>query len=311
MQQYFYAVNYTEYEEDLCKMEMKYLFGTIPCRKYFFSFHELNPSRSAFIKSRIKIIYSADTINKIIDLILSNDFSSQKFKVCFISTEDEDIGYKERLKAEYDIGFNINGRADIHNPNILFGIAHVNGKWIFGELTPNDLTWKYDNNKRFYYSNALSVRVARAIVNIAAGNDLKCKLVDPCCGIGTVVIEALSMGIRIKGYEINPIVAGKAKINLKYLGFPENIIQNEDMHDIAQKFDAAIIDLPYGLFSLTTHDAQLDIIKTARKIADRMLIITLENMDKDLVSCGFQIKDRCTIKKSSFTRHVTLCESLK
>lgn len=306
MQQCFYVINYTEYEEDLCKMEIKYLFGTIPCKKYFFSFQELNPSRSAFIKSRIKIIYSADTINKIIDLIICNNFSSQKFKVCFISTEDEDMSYKEKLKAQYDIGFNIKGRADIHNPCILFGIAHVDNKWIFGELMKNDLTWKYDSNKRFSYSNALGVKTARALVNIAADNDLKCSLADPCCGIGTVVIEALSMGIHIKGYEINPIVAEKAKSNLEYLGLPD-VIMSEDMHDITEKFDAAIIDLPYGLFSLTTHEAQLDIIKTARKIADRMLIITFENMDKDLVNCGFQIKDRCTIKKSSFTRHVTLC----
>ena len=37
-------------------------------------------------------------------------------------------------------------------------------------------------------------------------------MIDPCCGIGTVVIEALEQGIDIKGYELVYKIGMNAKL---------------------------------------------------------------------------------------------------
>ncbi len=304
---YLYNINFNVYEENLCEMEMKYLFNKVPERKYFFSHHYIHPSRSPFIKHSISILYTGNTLEDVVHKIVTDNLSYEDFKVSYINFNDETISFHEKRKIEYEIGFNIKGEAKMHDPEILLGITQVDDKWIFGKYEANNSAWEMHNRKPYSYSNALNVRVARAIVNIAVGNDLKLKLIDPCCGIGTVVIEALSMGINIKGYEINPMIAENAQKNLEHFEY-ENVITSGDMHMIKDTFDVSIIDLPYGLFSPTTIDEQLGIIKTARRLSHRSIIISLEDMDEHILACGFQIVDRCHVSKSRFKRYITICK---
>lgn len=304
---YFYSINYPVFEEDLCKMEMKCLFNKIPNRKYLFSDICVSPSRSPFIKEMISIIYEEDSLKEIVDKIIADNLSYDDFKVCYIKTEDGEINYEERLKCIKEIGFVIIGQSEMHNPKVKLGVSKVNGKWIFGEYERNNYEWHIHDNKPYSYSNSLSIRVAKALVNIAIENNLKCKLVDPCCGIGTVVIEALSMGIDINGYEINNNIAENAQRNLEFFGY-ENVITNEDMHKIEEKYDAAIIDIPYGLFTPTTLKEQTDIINTARRISDKLVIVTFEDMDKYIKDAGFSILDSCYVSKGKFIRYISICK---
>ncbi|NRW77833.1 hypothetical protein [Clostridium beijerinckii] len=59
------------------------------------------------------------------------------------------------------------------------------------------------------------------------------------------------MGIDVVGCEINKSIAENAKKNLEFYGY-ENVVTNGDMNEIEEKYDTAIIDLPYGLFTPTT-----------------------------------------------------------
>jgi tRNA G10 N-methylase Trm11 len=303
---YFYVINYPLDEENLCKTEMKYLFNKIPIKKHFFSYHYINPIRSPFIKFSICIIFTGNSLEDIVAKIIRNSLSQENFKVHYVNYGEENLSYKERRRVEHLIGVNINGEAELNNPEILFGITKVNERWIFGTYQIGKASWIEHNRKPYYYSNALDVKAARALVNIAVSNKLNYSVIDPCCGIGTVVIEALSLGINIKGYEINPMIAKNAKMNLEYFEYKDVII-NGDMHSIQDKFDVSIADLPYGLFSTTTLKEQLDIIKTCRRISNKMIIITFENMDEHLTACGFHILDRCYVCKGKFKRYITIC----
>lgn len=303
---YFYTINYPEYEKDLCRLEMKYIFGESPKNKYIFTNHYIDPSRSPFIKHFINVLHTGASLEEITWKILNYNVSYNNFKVSYIDLGDENIHFKERRRIESVIGFNINGYADIHNPEIIIGITNVNGIWILGELTHNKCKWQLHNKKPYSYCNGLGVRVARAIVNIAINNDFDCKLIDPCCGIGTVIIEALSMGAKITGYEINPLIAENANKNIEYFGY-ENRIINGDMHKIVEKYDTAIVDLPYGVFSLTSLDEQLAIMRTSKYIAKKSLFVTYDDMESELTALGFKIVDSCIVSKSKFKRHITLC----
>jgi tRNA (guanine10-N2)-dimethyltransferase len=305
-QKYLYTTNYSKDEESLCKMEMKCLFSTPLHEKHLISDIYVNPSRSPFIKKCISIMYTGDTVQEIVDQIVINKLSSINYKVAYFNADDESIGFREGRSIEFEIGFNILGEAEMKNPSIIFGITKVANKWIFGECESNDSEWLLRNVKPFSYSNALKVNVSRALVNIAVGTNMGCSVVDPCCGIGTVIIEAISMQINIKGYELNSYIAENAKANLRYFGF-EDVITIGDMHDIEQRFDVAIVDLPYGIFTKISTEEQLAIISTARRIADRMVIITFEDMEQQISSFGFHIDDRCTVSKGTFERHIFIC----
>lgn len=307
LKKFFYIINYPTMEESLCKMEIRLLFHKKIRKKYFFSYHYVNPSRSPFIQKCISILYTGSTIEDIIISIKKDNISCDNFKVRYITLGENDDAFSERRKIESNIGYYINGLPDVHKPASLYGIAKINNRWIFGLCEMNNHLCNVHNKKPYNYSNSLGTRVSRAVVNIAVANNIRSKVVDPCCGVGTVLIEALSMGIDIKGYELNPPIAVNANKNLKYFGF-DPIVLNENMHSIKDKFDVSIIDIPYGLFSKTTLNEQKNIIHTARRISDKMVIITLEDMDQHIIDSGFKILDKCFVTKGKVKRFIILCK---
>ena len=50
----------------------------------------------------------------------------------------------------------------------------------FGTLEPNSNEWVLHENKPHSYSFSLSVRVSRAIANLAVGRDFSKRIIDPC-----------------------------------------------------------------------------------------------------------------------------------
>jgi tRNA (guanine10-N2)-dimethyltransferase len=307
LSEYFYFINCSEMEKELCDMEMRCVFGKEPKAKYLFSEKNFDPSRSPFIKLQIKPIYIEKNLENIINKIKDNKISYDDFKVNYIKSEDGDVSYEERLKAVREIGFVVTGFPDIHNPKIELAITKVKDKWIFGELIRNNFQWQKHNDKPHSYSNAVPLRMARALVNIAVGDNRELTLIDPCCGVGTVVIEALDLGINVKGYEISKPIACNARNNIEFLGYNREIITSGDMHDINEIFDVAIVDIPYGLYSPVTLQEQVDIISTSRRIASKMVIITFEDMDNLIISAGFKIVEKCYMKKGNMIRQISIC----
>lgn len=302
----FYTINYSRFHADLCKLEMKCLFEHVKEEKYFFSDRLISPSRSPFIRERLVIIYEGDSLDSLVEQVLENGFAADDFKVVYQQMEGEHEDYQERLRCGRELGTAIDGEADVRHPKVIFAVTNVRGRWLFGEYEKNDLSWHHHDNKPNTYSSSLDFRMARALVNIGVGADTTQTLIDPCCGVGTVVIEALSMGIDARGYEINKPVAWNAKENLSFFSFPD-VVTEGDMHDIADHFDVAIVDIPYGLYRPITAGAQLDIIRTARRIADRLILVTFENMDQMIGEAGFELVDKVRVSKGRMDRYVNVC----
>ena len=304
---FIYFINYHDNERELCKMEMRCLFNREINEKYFFSDIDINASKSPFIKSKIKIIYSDESLDRMVRKIKEDNLSYDDFKVSYVKSEQGDVQYEDRLEATRKIGFVVNGYPDMHKPRNPLAVTKINGLWIFGEYERNDFKWQKHNDKPYSYSNALGLRMARALVNIAMKDNEEGTLIDPCCGVGTVVIEALDLGIKVKGCEISKQIAYNARENVEFLGYLRDTIVCYDMHKIKDKYDSAIIDIPYGLFSPVTLEEQKAIIHTARNICEKMVIVTFEDMEKFIVEAGFSVIDKCVVPKGNFKRHILVC----
>ena len=304
---FLYFINYQDNERELCKMERRCLFNREINEKYFFSDIDINASKSPFIKSKIKIIYSDESLDRMVRKIKEDNLSYDDFKVSYVKSEQGDVQYEDRLEATRKIGFVVNGYPDMHKPRNPLAVTKINGLWIFGEYERNDFKWQKHNDKPYSYSNALGLRMARALVNIAMKDNEEGTLIDPCCGVGTVVIEALDLGIKVKGCEISKQIAYNARENVEFLGYLRDTIVCYDMHKIKDKYDSAIIDIPYGLFSPVTLEEQKAIIHTARNICEKMVIVTFEDMEKFIVEAGFSVIDKCVVPKGNFKRHILVC----
>ena len=72
---FLYFINYQDNERELCKMEMRCLFNREINEKYFFSDIDINGSKSPFIKSKIKIIYSDESLDRMVSKIKEDNLS--------------------------------------------------------------------------------------------------------------------------------------------------------------------------------------------------------------------------------------------
>ena len=308
---YIYTYVHHKNEHDLCRMEMRSFFGFDTPLNYLFSDIEVDPSRSPFIEERLEVLYESDNISDLKNIIANMKISATTFKVyCFNRMdlgETKKIPHPERRQVERELGLTIDGEPDLDNPEVIYGLVFLNNRWYFGNYKKSVSVWREHVHKPNSYSTALNTRVARAIANIAIPQVNGIRAIDPCCGIGTVVIEALSMGIDIEGRDINPIVCQGARENMAFFNLKGNVSKGP-ISEVSKHYDVCIIDLPYNLYTHITREEQMDIISQARRIADKCLIVTIETIDEEVKEIGFNITDRCITKKHLFERQILLCE---
>lgn len=310
---YLYVYTKGLEEGSLCSLEQRVLFGQ-ESDNLIKSTRMIEPSRSPFIKGRLSIIYSGDTVDEIAEQVNQIEIENKTFKVLYIKindlTADQKIEFEEQRAIEKKVGWNIIGRAEMRKPDVLFGIVPFEGRWYFGSYQESESLWLHHAKKPHEYSTALSTRLARAVVNIAVPDTADVRVIDPCCGIGTVLVEALSMGIAITGADRNPLAVKGARENIAHFNYRGEVAV-QDIAKQAGHYDVAIIDMPYNLYSSATAEEQYTIIKHARRIADRVVILTIEDMDEMILKAGFTIIDRCVANKglkALFSRQVLVCE---
>lgn len=305
---YIYIYSYHEDERSLCQLEMRSLFGFDTHAPLLKSTKEIEASRSPFIKERLDVLFTGKDWRDIVEQTKQLPELQQTFKVYFFYYEQTDkIAFEQRKQIEREIGLSIRGSVDLKQPQQLFGILKGTDGWHFGIYKKSEAVWLKHQQKPHNYSTALSTRVARAVVNIAIPSPSTIKAIDPCCGIGTVLIEALSMGVDIVGSDLNPLTAIGARENLAFFGFVAEV-RRCDIRDVSGHYDVAIIDMPYNLCSVLTAIEQLEMLKSARKFTKKMVVVTVESIDTLIEEAGFSILDRCVAKKSKFTRQILVCE---
>ncbi|EPD50818.1 hypothetical protein HMPREF1210_02326 [Paenisporosarcina sp. HGH0030] len=309
--EFIYTYAYTNDEESLCHLEMRSFFDMDTHTKIIKSSNEINPSRSPFMKERIEVIFEGDELSDILKQVEVVNMMESTFKVIFVKINDlaltEKVDYQQKREIEREIGMIIEGEADVHHPDMTFGLVPFDGRWYFGEYLKSEAVWLHHLKKPREYSTALSTRVARAVANIAVPKPNGVKAIDPCCGIGTVLVEALSMGIDIVGRDINPLVVLGSRENIAHFGLTGDV----DLGPIAEvtsNYDATIIDMPYNLYTHATPEDQLSILKHARPFSKKLVVVTIDTIDHMIEEAGFHIIDRCVAKKGIFSREILVCQ---
>lgn len=308
---YLYTYAWQTNEQELCRLEMRALFGFDVVSNILLASQKVEPSRSPFMRSRLDVLFEAENIAEITHFAQNLVLGEVTFKVLCLNKFDlgdmKKIQQNERHQVEREIGLCIQAEPDLTNPEVVFGLVWHNNRWYFGYYIEGEAIWLKHQQKPEMYSTALSTRVARAVANIAIPNPSGVRAIDPCCGIGTVLVEALSMNMDIVGRDINPLVVKGSRINIAHFGLQGEVLKG-DIAQITESYDVAIIDLPYNLFTHISVDSQFTIIKSARRIAKRVILVTIETIDNMVNEAGFEIIDRCVVTKGTFKRQVLVCE---
>ena len=308
---YLYSFAWRNDEYELSRLEMRTFFNFDVKGNVLISERKIKPSRSPYMRTRLDIWHEADSIEQLAELAQSITLGEQTFKIHCLNNSEDAIEPKLSRTVRNDwmrkIGYAIPAEADLEHPDMTLGLIQYEERFYLGELFYGETVWLHHMQKPEMYSTALSTKDARAIVNIAAPYPEGLKIIDPCCGIGTVLVEAMSMGIAIEGRDVNKRVVWGSRINLRHFGFEPNV-EIGPIEEASEGYDVAIIDMPYNLFTHISKDLQQSIITNASRIAKRVIIVTIETMDDMIEQAGLSIIDRAVVKKGTFERQVLVCE---
>ena len=294
----------------MCKLESRQIFNEELLDKLLFSNLKVDPSISAFIKNRFEISISADSYSGLLEKLKEENVCATGFKAEYMVLEGDPTEYTERLKKLKDIGTIIEGKPDVQNPSIIYSICNTKDIWYFGVLIKRKTDWRKHINKPYSFSNSLCIHIAKTLASVASKGDKTTKLLDACCGVGTVLLEACYSGLSIEGCDINLKSIKHTTQNLEHYKYTSTV-HCMDVKDLTQQYDAAIIDLPYNLYSYSDDVITTNIIESAVKLSARIVIVSKSDIKAAITKSGLKIIDFCTVEKrgrSTFTRSIWVCE---
>lgn len=310
MHNYIYSFKYHYHHKALCKLESLQVFGEAEKDNLLFSNIKVSPSISPFIKSRFEISSSSESYSELIANIKEKKICVEGFKAEYTLLDDDETKYKDRLQCLRDVGFSIEGEPDYYTPSIIYSICQYKKIWYFGVLIKHNADWQKHKVKPFSFSNSITIEIAKTLVNIASKGIKAEKLLDACCGVGTVMLEACISDYDIDGCDINWRACRKTRGNLAHYNYVAKVYLS-DIKDLDKQYDAAIVDLPYNLYTYSTDTITKDILASVAKLTTRTVIVSSTDISAIIKEVGLNITDYCEVEKNgnpNFTRSIWLCE---
>ncbi|WP_310551973.1 TRM11 family SAM-dependent methyltransferase [Paenibacillus glufosinatiresistens] len=313
---YYYFYRSHETESELCRLELKVLLGeegeegsggnadrgSAGIRS---SAAAVDPGRSPYLSGVMEVWSASGSVEDICRFAAELPPGETSFRVS--CPRESEGSYEERLELERRVGRCIRGRADLRSPGQVYGIVRRGGVYAFGPYREADRSWQARRIKPHPYSTGLGVGLSRSLVNLAVPDPEQKRVIDPCCGMGNVLIEGFSMGVRMSGCDLNPLAVRGARGNLRHFGYPEDAVRLADMRSLEGTYDAAVLDMPYNLCSVLPPEEALEMLRALRRLTGRAVIVSTQPLEREIGQAGFRVEESCAVSKSSLTRFIWIC----
>lgn len=257
-------------------------------------------ARSAYVAECCRLLARGDTLEEMLAAAVKLGLRMDRFRVH--ARKERGIAAPGSQQIERAVADTIAGHPDLSRPAIELIVQASAREWLLGELVSRTANaWLGHEQRPFQYSSALPPRIARAMVNlVAAPGD---RIIDPCCGSGTVLVEAGYMGIEPFGWEINRAVAEQAAANVCHHGQAAWLIVG-DGRTARGSWDGAVLDLPYGISSVRRDDVCRGLVARALEVARLVAIVSVADLEPLLAEHGAEILGDATIVKNALRRKV-------
>jgi len=291
-------------------LESRQIFDEEEKNNLLFSNIKIDPSISPFIKNRFEIISSSEDYSNLLKIIRKKNIRIEGFKAEYLVLDGDSTEYSERLDKLKDIGYSIEGDPNYYTPTVIYSICFYENIWYFGLLIKHNTDWYKHKQKPCSFSNSINMDIAKTLVSIASKGNKGNQLLDACCGVGTIMLEACIAGFNIEGCDINRSTCYYARKNIAHYNYTANVY-GSDIKDLDKNYDAAIIDLPYNLYAYSNDTITLNIIGSVAKLTTRIVIVSISDIENLINKLGLKISDFCSVGKrgnTKFTRIIWVCE---
>jgi len=155
---------------------------------------------------------------------------------------------KQERKIAYEVWKSLKDpQVNLTNPSVQIDVYILGDTFLFGEkLWENDKKYmeRLPHKKPEFYPTTIIPKLAKACVNLSGLS--KGKILDPFCGVGSILVEAGLMGHEVIGYDLDPKMLMMVESNLKHYKIKKYLLNKQDSTKIKKKeFDAIVTDVPY------------------------------------------------------------------
>lgn len=297
---------------ELVAAECQHLTGGVPDQSGVAVCEQLaQVPQSAYLSMGLRCLAEAKTLPELSEQISQLWQSAtlpppESFRIEFIRLEGaQHPGKTEAILAAANV---IPARPNLIEPQQRFVIvARQDAIW-FGEVVnEGGHSYRVHDSKPYRTSSSLPSRLARAAVNLVSPPARS--ILDPFCGIGSILLEAAALGLTPYGFDRNIKMVGMTRRNLGYFGY-SGLALLGDAADCKQAADAIVTDLPYG--RLLENDAKnlRSIFQNLSGLAPRAVYIAEEELTFLLEESGYtRIRVYSVRKRHGMQRFVHLAES--
>lgn len=292
-------------------------------------------ARSAYVLNCVSIEAQGASLEELVEDCHRQDIRYERFHIQFLRPPPRVNARSNEVVLK--VANAITGRPDLTNPQVQLAVVAIRQsaqgtalavpmagrhnretgeavpsdgpsgggeRWILGRLiSQGENRWVEGMVRPIHFSSALPQRFSRALVNlVAAPGDT---MIDPCCGIGTPLIEALEAGVVAFGADTNPKMLRGLAQNLQHFGLPLRLFRADARHLVGH-YDAAVLDFPYGRNLLLDKDLCRDILTPLRQAVKRAAVVSAAPLDDVLAEVGFKTLRYLTVHKGQMVRHVHL-----
>lgn len=224
--------------------------------------------RSAYTKEIFSVERIGNTISDVenVKIRLSRSFRVRCIRIGG-SMRDLSCSDVERKLGGILLSQNPSSRVDLNNPEeevlVFLSDMIVMGKSL-AKVDRSLLKIREVSARPFKHPSSMGPVLARAMVNLSRVKEGDLML-DPFLGAGGIALEALMMGIRVIGIEIDERTAKGAQENMFSYGFSEEdfrvICGDSRLVKLDEELDSIVTDPPYGRGSSLRGEKLEDLLK--------------------------------------------------
>ncbi len=175
-------------------------------------------SRAAFVHRGIAVFARATTLDELVERVRERwdaDMDADRFRIDVHDPSQRCSSTTIEIATAFaDV---IPFGPDLRDPLHRFLVIAGEDGFTFGAVEAEaDGSYRDHDAKPWTTSSSLDSRFARALVNLVP--DAR-SILDPCCGAGSIVLEAASLGLSAFGVDWKPALVGMTRENLAHFGY--------------------------------------------------------------------------------------------
>lgn len=257
--------------------------------------------RAAYVRTGLRRIVQASTFADLLDVLRQMPLDLDAFRVDALYLSGRfPVSQQEAVVA---VANAIHCRANVAAPRHRLLLVAQRGTFWLGEiLAEASQSYTPHLKKPYHVSVSLEARIARALVNLVVPPAKT--LVDPCCGTGSILLEAAALGLTVYGADRNPKMAHMAQRNLLHFDYPPRVVC-ADARAWSQTADALVTDVPYGRQLESAEDDLPAILANGARLAPLAVYVAGSDLTSPLKAAGYgDIEVLRLVKPNGFTRYI-------